>query len=81
MQTSPEEAAQNVASIQTVPRELLPDGPARTRLLALAAVGRDVYAYHAGSADRGIWNLWLEHERIPIAEYVASFGGESKEVR
>ncbi len=66
------EARRNVASIDKVPRRVLPDGPIRAHLAQLASEGRDVYAYHAGPADAGVWNLWLETARVPVADYLAA---------
>jgi hypothetical protein len=63
------EISENVASIEAVPRSLLPDGPARTTLLALASAGLDVYCYQSGGT-LGTWCVWLEHDRYRIAEFV-----------
>lgn len=64
---SAEEIAANVQSIEAVPYELLPDGPARRELLKWAAAGEDVFAY---CSIAGVWNIWLAGERVPVTEYV-----------
>jgi len=49
----------NAASIAAIPLSVLPDGPARRLLIAEAATGRDVYAFHSGLPEpRGVWNIW-----------------------
>ncbi len=68
----PDEAPCNVASIHSVPQHILPPGRIRNHLVALAAEGRDVYAYQSGG-PHGTWCVWLETIRVPIVEYVATF--------
>ena len=77
---TPEEAAENVASVAAVPLEVLPNGPARDALSALAAVGYDVYAYASGGETLGTWCAWLgpladarplAHDgRVPLAHWL-----------
>ncbi len=71
----PDEAQANTASIFDVPRALMPDGPARESLMRRAMLGYDCYAYQSGG-PRGTWCVWLNDERIPVTEYVASFHSE-----
>jgi hypothetical protein len=64
------EIAENLRSI----RELMPAGPARTCLEAMARVGRDVYAYNSGGPPPlGTPCVWIETVRVPIVDYVARF--------
>lgn len=48
----------NAASIEAIPLDILPDGPARRLLLAEAATGRDVYAYQATPHHTNRWYIW-----------------------
>ena len=56
---TPEEAAENVASVASVPLEVLPNGPARDALSAVASAGYDVYCYASGGETYGTWCGWL----------------------
>lgn len=60
----------NVASLEEVPVEVLPPGPARELALELARKGYAVEAYQGAGPARP-WNLWVESERITCAEWVA----------
>lgn len=81
MRNTPEEAAENVQSVRRVPRSMLPDGPARDALLALAAAGRDCYCYASGGETSGTWCVWLgdladarrpeRNGRVPLIEWGA----------
>ncbi len=82
--TVPEdEIERNVESIEAVPLAVLPAGPARDALLAIARRGRDCYAYASGGAELGTWCVWLEdlanarkperNGRVQIAEWVTSW--------
>ncbi|HEV2238138.1 MAG TPA: hypothetical protein VGR57_15865 [Ktedonobacterales bacterium] len=64
-----ETIARNVASIEALPRDVLPDSPARRYLLHLAGAGHDCYAYLSGGhrdsqtpqgQRTGSWCLWIE---------------------
>ena len=48
-----------LASVQAVPRSVLPDGPARKALLALAHAGL-AEAYASGGELTGTWCLWSD---------------------
>lgn len=75
--------AANVASIAAIPLTILPDGPARTLLIAEAAAGRDVYAYQPSPRDPGRWNIWYgpladsdrprHNGRIPVEQWAANW--------
>ena len=60
---SQHEIAEHLDSLAAVPRDILPDGPARITLVGLATAGHDVYAYQA-AGEHGPWNLWLQ----PLAD-------------
>jgi hypothetical protein len=61
--------AANVASIANVPRDVLPDGPARAMLNRMAALGHDVYCYQPAGGT--LWNVWLEDTRLTMAQFIA----------
>lgn len=81
LRNTPEEAAENVASVRRVPRTVLPPGPARDALTAIAAAGYDCYAYASGGESIGTWCAWLgpladarrpeRNGRVPLAEWCA----------
>ena len=71
----------NVASVNRVPRSILPDGPARDALVRLAQQG-DVYCYCSGGETYGTWVAWFgdladaraDHDgRVPLTEWVTSW--------
>lgn len=51
------EQDERVASLSAIPRDALPDGPARDALLALATNGIECYAYQPVMCD---WRIWLQ---------------------
>lgn len=52
------DAQENLRSIQGIPLDQLPDGPARRELLRLSATGAEVYAYRpAHQAEYVIWHF------------------------
>ena len=74
------ERERNALSVFDVPPDVLPDGIAQLLLLGLIAAGRDVYCYHAGPDDGGVFNVWLQpladvrpdHDgRVPVAVWLA----------
>jgi hypothetical protein len=64
----PDVIGRNVASILETPLDDFPEGVARWRVLALALVGHDVYAYQSGGPS-GYRCLWLVRERVTCAEW------------
>lgn len=59
------EAQQNARSIQAIPLDQLPDGPAREHLIWLASNGQEVYAYRpVGQREYVIWH----YDGNPAAE-------------
>lgn len=75
------ETAERVASVRRAPRRILPRGPAREALIAIAAAGYDCYAYASGGAVIGTWCAWFgpladarrpeRNGRVTLAEWHA----------
>jgi|SRR5579875_419803 len=55
--TQHSEQDERIASLHAIPRDCLPDGPARDALLALASNGVECYAYQPVMCD---WRIWLQ---------------------
>lgn len=51
------DARENVKSIEAVPLDVLPDGPARREAIRLAESGAEVYAYRPAASEWVIWHF------------------------
>ncbi|HEV2459798.1 MAG TPA: hypothetical protein VGS80_15690 [Ktedonobacterales bacterium] len=77
LRADPGEAAENVASVERVPGDILPPGPAHDALLWVATEKTETCCYASGGKTYGVWCAWLgdladrrtdKNGRVPLAE-------------
>lgn len=71
------ECADNVRSIQSIPKEFLPSGAARRALMGMAQDGYDVYARTPLQVETNDtekrWDIWFNGQCYPLKQWLAEF--------